>query len=442
MKTPPLPPISDELFRALKSDIARRGILVPLLFDSRTGRCLDGMVRLKIAEDLGLSTGKIPRINVGDLSPAEREDYRSAVNGLRRHLSREQLREVISWALRRNPEASDNKIAKRTGASDKTVAGVRKKLESTSEIPKGDIRIGTNGKPYPARKPLVFTHTSAQNREAREALNAIGSKAPPGVVSLRKLRRIASEHQRAGEDQEAGPDLPENFRLYHTDFQDIGDRIKPGSVAAVVTDPPWHDSEEFRAPFAETVARLLRPGGFAAIYTGQTHLLTFADSLRDAGLSYRWLVTCVNDDRRGAIRNNGSIYTCARPVLIFQRGGRFKTPSMLRDVYYCNLREKDLFEWQQPLEEGVMLVKALTRPGELIADICGGSFTTGAAVAVVGGGRRFSGCEIRGDLVQVGRRRIAAALGVEWQSGDPSPDQTPGSTVSNGGKGRSTKARS
>lgn len=438
MTPPSLPPISSDLYLALKADIARRGILIPLLFDSRTGKCLDGMVRLKIAEELGLSPGKIPRLYVGDLSPAEREDYRLVVNGLRRHLNREQLREVISWALRRNPESSDNRIAKRTGASDKTVASVRKGLEATSEIPKRDTRIGSNGKPYPARKPMVFTHTSAQNREARDALNSIGTKAPPGVISLRKLRKIASMHQRAEESREAGPDLPSNFRLYHADFRDLGDRLKPGSVAAIVCDPPWFGFDELHKPFAETIVRLLRSGGFAAIYTGHSCMLTFADALREVGLDYRWLISCVNDDRRGAIRNNGSIYTCARPVLVMQKGGRFKTPSMLRDVFYCKVREKDLFEWQQPLEEAVMLVKALTRPGELIADICGGSFTTGAAVAVVGGGRRFVGCDIREDLVRVGRRRIAAALGdpKEGRSGEPCLNGTSSSRV----KGRSAKA--
>ena len=434
MKPPPLPPISDEFFRALKADIARHGILVPLLFDSRTGKCLDGMVRLKIAEELGLPPGKIPRLNVGDLSPAERDDYRLAVNGLRRHLNREQVRQVIAWTLRRDPTASDNSIAKRTGSSDKTVATVRRKMEGTSEIPKGDARIGSNGKPYAAHKPMVFSHSTAQNREARDTLNAMGSKAPPGVISLRKLRKIASKHQRAEDNRAAGPDLPENFRVFHTDFRDLGDRIKPGSVSAIISDPPWSGSEVLRKPFAETVARLLCHGGFAAIYTGHGHLLSFADALREVGLDYRWLVSCVNEDGFGAIRNNGTIYNCARPVLIFQKGGRFKTPSMLRDVYYCKVREKDLFEWQQPLEESVMLVKALTRPGELIADICGGSFTTGAAVAVVGGGRRFAGCEIREDLVRGGRRRITASLADQHEesSGKPSVNGAARSTSSRG----------
>ena len=101
----------------------------------------------------------------------------------------------------------------------------------------------------------------------------------------------------------------------------------------------------------------------ACIYTGHFHLKEFLDVLCDAGLEYRWIIACVNDDTMGAIRSNASILTFWRPVLLFQkRGGRAKSPRILRDLILSKRREKTTHEWQQPLDEAVLFVKTLSEP--------------------------------------------------------------------------------
>lgn len=132
-----------------------------------------------------------------------------------------------------------------------------------------------------------------------------------------------------------------------------------------------------------------------------------------SGMTYRWLIACTNEDSMGAVRSRpwGTIHTFWRPVLLFQKpGGRSKSPRILRDLIQSRDRQKGVHEWQQPLDEAALFVKTLSSPGDLIADLFVCSGTVPAAVATVGEGRRFVGCEIDGDLVKSARRRVHEVL--------------------------------
>jgi site-specific DNA-methyltransferase (adenine-specific) len=73
-------------------------------------------------------------------------------------------------------------------------------------------------------------------------------------------------------------------------------------------------------------------------------------------------------------------------------------------VFTCNHQEKDRHEWQQPLEEVELMVRYFSKPGELVCDPCGGSFTT--ALAARNLGRRFVGCDIEQSCVVGGQARL------------------------------------
>ena len=405
-EAPQLPNIDTRLYAALRADIARRGIVIPLFFCAVTGKCLDGQIRLEIAKELGIK--KIPVVYVGNLSEEERLDLRIVLNGLRRQLSREQLATLIEWTLRKAPDATDREVARNTGADHKTVAAARRRLRSVGEIPQHDKRKGRDGKLYQAHKPMVFAAYTANANEARKALNALGESAPEGYSAIRKVRRLAKQEEREIELKQAGPSLPEHFDLRCCDFRDLD---LPDEVAdLMVLDPPWHSKSFPRGEFADQVFRLLKPGRFALIYTGHKGLFEFGDLLRAAGLSYRWQITCINADGAGSIRNNGSVYTLSRLVTVYQKGGKFKTPSVFRDVLFTEQREKIHHEWQQPVSESVAFVTAFSTPGQTVIDLTACTFTVAEAVARVGGGRRFVGCEIEPRLVELGKRRVAEAL--------------------------------
>jgi hypothetical protein len=78
--------------------------------------------------------------------------YVLSANIHRRHLTAEQRRDLIAKVLKAKPEQSNVQIAKQVKADDKTVAKVRKKLESTSEIPKLEKTVGKDGKERPTKR--------------------------------------------------------------------------------------------------------------------------------------------------------------------------------------------------------------------------------------------------------------------------------------------------
>ena len=402
-----LPAIDQKLYQALKADIELRGILVPLVYCAKTMTVIDGKVRLMIADQRGIRS--IPKIFIGNLSGTEKDEVRIVLNGLRRQLSREQLATVITWALKKSPEVSDREIGRRVGADHSTVSKARAKLEATGEIHQSTKRIGKDGRKRPSsHKPMVFTaHTSAAN-EASKALDKLGDTAPSGVSSVRKLRRLVMQQDRESELRKSGPQLPSHFDLRASDFRNAG--IKSGIADLIIADPPWHTNKELRVPFAQEVFRILKPGGYLLIYSGNQALLDFGSVLQDAGMTWRWIIACINADNNGSVRNNGSCFACWRPVALYQKGGNFRTPSIFRDVLKTVERSKRWHDWEQPLEECIEFVKSFSKPGQLIVDLTMGSGTTAEAVARVGGARRFTGVEIRPELVELAKRRVAAAL--------------------------------
>lgn len=410
MPTPDLPPIDPDLRRRLAEDILKRGVLVPIL-QAEDGEVLDGRLRLEIAEEHGVFC---PRILVGKLSPAERSDLRVAVNLYRRHLSREQVRHLVEWALHQEPEASDRCIARKCGVSDKTVGSVRKQLGA--EFPHVDHRLGADGKRYPsARKPVVITSSDSQAREAARLLGELGDDAPDRPLNVRDLRTLRYEQARNEALSKAAKTvkLGDDYRIFACDFRKLGNRIEPGTVSAIVTDPPWES--KFGPEIAEAAVRLLKPDGLLACFTGTYFLPYFVEHFRAAGLRYEWTVAEVHRFR--AIRNAGQVKSQWSPIVIFRKepSGRLQLNQVLEDVLRFEDVDKSLHPWQQSLATSAALVRSLSRPGDLCADLFVGSGTVPAAVAQVsasgpGEGRRFAGCEIDPKLARAARARVAEAL--------------------------------
>jgi len=88
----------------------------------------------------------------------------------------------------------------------------------------------------------------------------------------------------------------------------------------------------------------------------------------------------------------------------------FVTPFVLNDVQRSEIRSKSNHDWEQPLEEAMGMIRCLTKPGDLIADLTCGSGTSGVAVAQISGGRRYTACEIDKGTCRIARKRINEAL--------------------------------
>ena len=95
---------------------------------------------------------------------------------LYRHIfSRTRCVNWLAWSLRQAPEASDRRVAKEVGVNHRTVAGVRRRLESDGEILH---RGGSDGKRHPAAEPTAFACSASEARRARSLLDRPGDDTP------------------------------------------------------------------------------------------------------------------------------------------------------------------------------------------------------------------------------------------------------------------------
>jgi hypothetical protein len=124
-----MPQLTAEEYAALRDDITENGVLVPVVKD-QYGNILDGHHRVQVAEDLGITY----RVDVAEVRDEEHaRSLARRYNLARRHLSREQKRQLIAAEITANPDDSDRAIGRRLCCDHKTVGSVRREL--SGEIP-------------------------------------------------------------------------------------------------------------------------------------------------------------------------------------------------------------------------------------------------------------------------------------------------------------------
>jgi ParB-like chromosome segregation protein Spo0J len=152
MKHQVMPPLSEEEYESLKSDIAEHGVRVPVVVDEE-GVTIDGHHRIRAWEELredGREVPDYPKEVRSDLkTDAEKNELALKLNMQRRHLNRAQKRDIIAAKLGQSPEWSNNRIGSLLGVDSVTVSSVRLRLEVASEIPKLKNLVGADGKEYP-----------------------------------------------------------------------------------------------------------------------------------------------------------------------------------------------------------------------------------------------------------------------------------------------------
>jgi ParB-like chromosome segregation protein Spo0J len=121
-----MPDLNEEEYAALRYDIERHGVMVPIVVDQH-GRILDGHHRDQIATELGIEAPREVRHVADD---GEAYELALTLNMARRHLNREQKRALIRSEIERIPDASDREIAWRTASSPSTVGAVRRRVSN------------------------------------------------------------------------------------------------------------------------------------------------------------------------------------------------------------------------------------------------------------------------------------------------------------------------
>lgn len=160
-----MPPLSHIEMAELRASIEKHGVQVPVIVDEH-GAILDGHHRERIAREFGI---ECPRVVREGLTDEQKRTLARTLNTARRHLTREQLRALITGQLSDTPERSDRQIAKDMGVSHHTVASERERLVGRGQIAHVEKRTDSKGRRQPAKK-VVPSHKPAK------------PKAPPPIV--------------------------------------------------------------------------------------------------------------------------------------------------------------------------------------------------------------------------------------------------------------------
>ena len=219
-------PISE--YETLKASIAARGVDVPILVDQNK-EIVDGKHRRRACDELGIDCPSIVQY-VG--SEIERLQLRLQLNCNRRHLNGKQKREMIATYLRTDPQIGNPELGDIIGCDMKTVETVRRKLESTREIPLLKKLRGKDGKKR--RRTRIMTNKKSETDKAAGIVSQLpdGMAIIPIKAARNTVRRLKLQKKREAAAANAPPWNNKDIRLHHCRFQDLPKiaKIVPGSV--------------------------------------------------------------------------------------------------------------------------------------------------------------------------------------------------------------------
>lgn len=393
-------------YGALKADIAKRGVLVPIEFDDQ-GNILDGHHRKRAVDELGIKD--YPTVTRHFASDDEKEEHVITLNVRRRHLNGEQKRRWTEWFLRRHPEWTDRRVASEVGLSHPTVARVREEMESDGSVEKFTTRVGKDGvaqkaeKAKPVAAPSIFAPAQQVSR-AQSALASLGDAAPAKQLDVKRAERMARDADTDARRAEAAATVTElhgEITIVQSSAVDL--EVDADSVDLIFTDPPY--PEEFLpawSELAELAVHALKPGGLVVAYTGQMFLPEVISRMSEH-LDYWWSF---------AIRHTGSFFQLKarhvqvgwKPLLVYRKPGK-ELPPWTIDFTDKGSREKSGHDWQQAEGEAAYWIDQLTKPGDHVVDPFVGSGTTAAACKTLG--RRFTGCDVDPLAVKTAQERVA-----------------------------------
>jgi N6-adenosine-specific RNA methylase IME4/ParB-like chromosome segregation protein Spo0J len=388
-----LPPLVDADLMALKADIEKRGaVIVPIVIDEHRN-VIDGANRLRIAAGLGIRDVPV-EVRIG-LSDTDREQLAEDLNLHRRHLSRDQVRDIVGRRLRRSPEKSNRQIAAELGVDDKTVGTVRRNLESTAEIPQLEKTLGTDGKSRPTTRPAVVRGVSLA-RAARVA-DMAAEVAQAAQADPQRHGKLMDALGRTGQVSGVHRNLMVSRRA-----EVIAAEPPPlptGPFRVIVADPPWaydarsedpshraanpYPQMSLEAICAMPVASLAHDDAILWLWTTNSHMRDAFAVLDAWGFRHKTILTWAKDRMGTGDWLRGQTEHClfavrGRPVVTLTN-----QTTLLRGPLREHSRKPDEFhalvESLCPAPEGgrLELFARQARPGWVVAGAEVGRFPAG-----------------------------------------------------------------
>lgn len=238
-----------------------------------------------------------------------------------------------------------------------------------------------------------------------------------------------------------------NFTIETNDAITYLDNLAAESVDLVVTDYAYESLEKHRAKGTTTRLKASDassnewfpifpnarvPDLMAALYHVMkkgTHLYMICDQethylIRETGIAagFTWHKFLVWDKVRPGM---GYHYRATHEVICFLEKGKRSgdgrgslndntTADVLRFeevaemgaiLSHDRVNPKGAYPTEKPVPLLQELIRMSSRPGDLVVDPFGGSFSTGVAASLLG--RRFGGCDVKQSAVDAGKRRLS-----------------------------------
>ena len=400
-----MPPLTAEEYGELKSDIAKRGVMVPIEYDEH-GNVLDGHHRLQICAELGIKD--FPKVIRAGMTEDEKRTHARKLNMARRQLSREQRRDLILDEALEHPEKSDRQIAKELLVSPTTVGTVRAQAASDGRVSKLDTSTGADGKQYPRqveRKPVTIFNPTRREEKAIQNPNVVERVADTGTSVLTAAKQLNREEKAERKAFTLAEEMPEDVcKLYNADIRDGLPIVPDNSVDFIITDPPYPaEYIPLYGALSSLAARVLKPGGSLIVMCGESYLPQVIEQLCSA-MKYHWCMAYITPGGQSPQLFHKRVNTFWKPILWFTKGEY--TGDYIGDVLKSppNDNDKRFHEWGQSFGGMCDIVERFTNPGDLILDPFLGGGTTG--VAAVTKGRRFIGADIEQKNITTSEQRI------------------------------------
>ena len=399
-------------YAALKESIANGTYTGRIVF-ATDGSLLDGHHAYKAYLELGAKPG-IGQVVVMDVSALAEADILRQVlvwEFARKHVSNEQKREIVAKLFcKQGGDIGVKEVRRITGLDRQTIRDVRDELQEGGEITPFLFKGGRGKK---AGVVQVRVDKVGQLPTVMENLGMIEAKKP--TYSVRGLKREASTQERTKRlNERAEAACPEHICIQQCRFQQL--RIEPATADVIWTDILWHRKHRRLVDdLAPLAAKWLKPRGLLCVYAGINK--DYAnDVLRRTFVKVTEFVVY----HAAVCRFSGRFTGKHQSILVFSKetisNGQWKDRYGwgVFDACETSQGEKEWHPHQRTLKETLFFLEQLTRPGYVICDPCGGSFTP--AVAALRLGCRFVGCD--DDTVpnqhgvanaELGRRRVAEA---------------------------------
>jgi hypothetical protein len=217
---------------------------------------------------------------------------------------------------------------------------------------------------------------------------------------LLEIGKMIERHMNRERADKENPKLDD--RILVGRFQDVGSKIKNGSVHLVLTDPPydWKNGPELDELSKFAHDKLMIGGAFLC-YVGQTQLPFAIDAFRKY-LRYWWTIACLHAGSANLMQRYG-IRASWKPLLMFVKETRHDTSHIFFDRVSGG-EEKTDHPWQQAEAEAKYLIENLCPENGLVIDPCLGSGTTAMAAERLH--RKWIGIEVDPGTAAIAQRRL------------------------------------